>query len=347
MSDNFKNSTPHDGSSEHRWHKHLWTVATGNQQEEPAMPDDPPPNSMRGRDLAATLREVETPDAPSGQGSDARAAPRAICDSPTVAVEDGSDADADDSDELDEYELAYADGTKIPPEASHRGFFRRRDEMRHRADDPIVDAVSASQVDVWAAHRGGAENGARHFAKPPQSGVESEIFNERTSHRRRRAAMLALLGALIIGFAVLVLGATGGSRGGATPTHARDHVRSAPTKHAAGPAHHTVRNHARATTTPVHARKMRRHAKEHRVVRDPTKLNRRAVDTTPAIVSTTPTYVQHPTRAVSISPSTGGSSSSTDTASTTHSRSSSQSSAGSGTVPAGALPDVQQTEQQP
>ena len=344
MNDDIKNFTHNPGAGKRTSRGHLWSVATGDQLEEPVTVDVAP-DSMGGQDSAAMLRVdgdpngVETPGSEAinggvghiGEGKPGVAHPRAL------------DGRPNGGEDLEDYELRYADGSSTPPKPVRRHLFRPG-KNRVPADHELEAAVAETTTDVWAAHRNDPVEGD---AEPAWDQPTEMLTASKDQDRRRGRRPLALIavGAVVVaalaGASIVALGGGGGntqaSRVGTANRAKVHHKTLGPTSHVVTvtlPATVTSTTLAKSTGRAKH--KTRKRTVSHSTVATSTVASTPVVSSPPAVTSTP---------AVTDTPKVTTSSSTRPTTSTPASSKSSTTRSSSST--SGGLPDVQQTEQQP
>lgn len=341
MNDDIKNSTPQQGDR---------VVERGHLRAVP--PDDPgtpstmlelAPDSMGGIDAVAMFRvdELSEPAALPGPGAD---------DVRNDAGEPPSASDAEPhtgrhapDDELDDFELLYADGGTAPAESPKRRLLHRRGRGESRIAEELADAVAATSADVWAAHRDEASSDAqaRMFDQSPTPrAAESEGGTQR---RRWPPALLAVVTALVICLGVgvaLVLAGGGGHR------EKRQGLKHhASIKDASGTRQtHTLKPHTATTTNDLSRTTKPKHRKHSAKVRD-TSVSRSLTTPAAALTTQTPTQTSPPVASDAPQTTSNANTGTTTTKSTTED--SKKTSSATGTTSGGGLPDVQQTDQQP
>jgi hypothetical protein len=345
-------NTPRSGDGNPYDRKHLRVIPTPDVSLEPqTVPTDP--TAFSSQDIAALLRL----DQPTDEVVEAREVEQEEDSEPTqqppLDLHDHDDlpAPAPANEELDDYELTYADGSTTPVESVKRSRFRRGTRGGDDADaQQLRQALAAPAVDIWAAHR---DSSPTPVAEPPAAALDEPTptptptptpapaaLPPATPDRRRRSLGLALLALLLIavlGAGVATVAVTDGGGGGAKVA---DHSANHSPSHSALTPIQALSTPTTSTTSSV--RKVRKHhkkrhrAKAHKakapISLAPARTTKTVVQTTPPATTSTPLSSSTPADA-SVEKSTSSSSSSK--------------SSSTGSSSNGALPDVQQTEQAP
>jgi hypothetical protein len=340
MTDDPANHTPPSGDGNHYDRKHLRVIPTPDvTQEVPSAPVDP--TVMSSQDIAAMLR-VEQPSAADDVAEASDAELSAQDQAPELDEQPEYQQLLSPPGDLDAYELTYADGSTTPVEPPKRGLFRRGDRDPPELDEQqLHEAIAATNVDVWAAHRAESPELTPEPEAPSrdQPDVVLPMTTPAVAQRRRAPhALLALLLALVIGIGVAAMELLGGGGGEAKVAHH-------PSKHHASHPTLTVTQPATTPTTATTpaVRKVRKHHKKHHTVKARKKA---ATQNSLAPARTTQTVVQTTPPVTTSTPPARSGTSDTSIKKSTSSSSSSKSSNGEGTSN-GALPDVKQTQQAP
>ena len=341
MTDDIKNFSgdPVDGKRTSRGH--LRSVATGDQLGEPVTVDVAP-DSMAGLDSVAMFRTHGEPEAADSSESEAinDRAEHVSEEMPTVTHAPALDG-RQGVDDLEAYELPYADGSTTPRKPAKRDLFGRR-QRTLPADHELEAAIAETTTDVWAAHRNDPLGSAAEPPSDQPTTMPTASRDQDRSRSRRRLALIAV-GAVVVaalaGASTVVLGGGGGrgktqaSRAGATGTAKAHHKTHAPASHVGTvtvPANVTSTTSAKLAARPKPRHNVK-HKTDKRTVSAHSTVTTSTVTSTP-VVTSTPEVTTSSTRAPK-----------TSTPPTTSRTSSTHSSSSTG----GGLPDLQQTAQLP
>jgi hypothetical protein len=325
------------------------------------------PDSMGGFDAAAMLRVQDEPEGVEEPKSETveDGASGLNLEQPPVVNTPGLER----VEELDDYELAYADGSTTPLRPVKRHLLRRgpRGGEAHEPDT----VIAAAKTDVWAAHR----TDRIESDDQPASGHATGALSAHGEQGRRRRPLARIAGGVV---AVVVLAGTcivvsvGGGAGGGSS------ARTSGVSRTHDDASRTSTTVTKLLTTPTmtaSAKRAPRPKVEHKakpkthkrpaphgtdkrtvsgtpaVSSPPADMSTPAVTSTPPSATTTSSFVTK-TAAITTTPKlTTTSTTETKTTSTpkssTPAKKITSSKSHSSSSGSGGLPDLQQTAQQP
>ena len=340
MTDDIKNFTPDAGAAKRTSRGHLWSVATGDQLGEPVTVDVAP-DSMAGLDHVAMLRGDAEPGAGAADASESEAindgAEHVSEELPTVAYAPALDGRQEPVEDLETFELPYADGSTTPAKPVKRHRLRPR-QKTSPADHELEAAIAATSTDVWAAHRNDQFDSDPEPASGQPIGIPTASEGQDRSRGRRLLALVAVAAVVVVlaGASIVVFGGGGGggkdqaSRAGITggaKAHHKTHAAGSHVGTVTVPANVTSTTSATLAARPKHTAKQKT---RKRTVSDST-VTTSTVASTPVVTSTSKVTTSSTSAPKTSTPPTTTRSSSTNSSSDT----------------AGGLPDVQQTAQLP
>ena len=197
MTDDIKNSTPDPGAAKRTVTRAPVVGCTGDQLGEPVTVDVAP-DSMAGMDPVAMLRGDGEPEAADASESEAinDGAEHVGEELSAVAHTPALDGRQERVEDLEAFELPYADGSTTPPKPAKRHRLRPR-QRTVPADHELEAAIAETTTDVWAAHRNDPFGSDTEPASGQPIGIPTASEGQDRSRGRRPLALVAVVAVVV------------------------------------------------------------------------------------------------------------------------------------------------------